>query len=115
LQQAYEAKLLSGRKLIAARRLVDQRRRQGKGLRVIEDKTGESISIEGLLRTYRENADKKRSLVRKAEFTQGHLVFLTEGLRKLFADSRFSALLTAEGLDTLPRNLADRVQRTRRV
>src|SRR4051812_41708782 len=59
LQQAYEAKLLSGRKLIAARRLVDQRRRQGKGLRVIEDKTGESISIEGLARHHSEKKGKK--------------------------------------------------------
>ena len=33
LQQAYEKKLLRGSKLIAARRLVEQRRRRGKGLK----------------------------------------------------------------------------------
>src|SRR3954465_13497991 len=34
LQQAYEKKLLRGHKLIAARRLVEQRQRRGKGLRI---------------------------------------------------------------------------------
>jgi ParB family chromosome partitioning protein len=34
LQQAYEKKLLRGNKLIAARRLIEQRRRQGKGLKI---------------------------------------------------------------------------------
>jgi ParB family chromosome partitioning protein len=44
-------------------------------------------------------------LVRKAEATRGHLVFVTEALRKLLADENFVTLLRAEGLGTLPRNL----------
>ncbi len=60
------------------------------------------------MRAYREDADKKRLLVRKADATRDRLVFLVEALRKLFADENFVTLLRAEGLDSVPRNLADR-------
>jgi ParB family chromosome partitioning protein len=40
LQQAYEKKLLRGQKLIAARRLIEQRLRRGKGLRINKDMNG---------------------------------------------------------------------------
>jgi ParB family chromosome partitioning protein len=34
LQQAYEKKLLRGQKLITAKRIIEQRQRRGKGLRI---------------------------------------------------------------------------------
>lgn len=110
LQQAYEKNLLRGRKLIEAKRLVERRRRRGKGLSPIEPRRDRSLSVNGLLRTYRESADKKRLLVRKADATKGRLVFVTEALRKLVADEIFTSLLRAEKLDTLPQPLADRLQ-----
>ncbi len=110
LQQAYEKNLLRGRKLIEAKRLVERRRRRGKGLSPVEPRRDRSLSVNGLLRTYRESADKKRLLVRKADATKGRLVFVTEALRKLVTDEIFTALLRAEKLDTLPQPLADRLQ-----
>lgn len=110
LQQAYEKRLLRGHKLLAVKRLVEQRRRQGKGLRLRERKREQSLSLNGLLRTYRDDTDRKRLLVRKAETTRDRLIFVTEGLRKILADDNFITLLRAEGLDSLPRNLADRLQ-----
>lgn len=110
LQQAYERKQLRGRKLLAAKRLIEQRRRRGKGLRSSNSRKELALSSDTLMRTYRENADKKRMLVRKAEATRDRLVFVTEALRTLLADENFKTLLRAEGLDTLPRNLADRMQ-----
>jgi ParB family chromosome partitioning protein len=110
LQQAYEKNLLRGRKLIEAKRLVERRRRRGKGLNPVEPRRDRSLSVNGLLRTYRESVDKKRLLVRKADATKGRLVFVTEALRKLVADESFTALLRAERLDTLPQPLADRLQ-----
>lgn len=110
LQQAYEKKLLRGRKLIEAKRLVERRRRRGKGLSPVETKRDRSLSVNGLLRTYRESADKKRLLVRKADATKGRLVFVTEALRELVSDENFTALLRTERLDTLPQPLADRLQ-----
>ena len=67
-------------------------------------------SVESLLRTYREDADKKRLLVQKAEATRDRLDFVTAALRTILADEDFITLLRAEGLDTLPRNLGERIQ-----
>jgi len=110
LQQAYEKNLLRGRKLLIAKRLIEERRRRGKGLRTTGPKRESTMSSDALLRAYRQDTDKKRLLVRKAETTRGRLVFVTEALRKLLADEHFVTLLRAEGLDTLPRPLADRFQ-----
>jgi ParB family chromosome partitioning protein len=108
LQQAYERKQLRGKKLLVAKRLIEQRRRRGKGLRSASRKEP-ALSSDALMRTYRENADKKRILVRKSEATRDRLVFVTEALRSLLRDENFTTLLRAEGLETLPRNLADRI------
>jgi len=111
LQQAYEQKLLRGRKLMAVKRLIEHRRRRGKSLKAsVRRPAGRSLSSEALLRAYREDADKKRHLVRKADATRERLIFVTEALRKLFADENFVTLLRAEGLESLPRNLAERLQ-----
>lgn len=110
LHQAYEKKLLRGQKLTAVKRLLAQRQRRGKGFKVAGAGQKRPLSVERLLQTYREDTDKKRMLVRKAEATQGRLVFVTEALRKLLADENFVTLLRAEGLDTLPANLSTRLK-----
>jgi ParB family chromosome partitioning protein len=100
--------VLRGRKLLIAKRVIEQRQRRGKGLRTTGPKRENTLSSDALLRAYRQDTDKKRLLIRKAETTRGRLV--TEALRKLLADEHFVTLLRAEGLDTLPRPLADRFQ-----
>lgn len=112
LQQAYEQKLLRGKKLLAVRRLVEKRRVHGKGRRTGTPSNTRTMSVERLMRTYRDDIERKRLLVRKAETTRDRLIFVTEGLRKLFADEHFVTLLRAENLETLPRALADRLQTT---
>jgi ParB family chromosome partitioning protein len=110
LQQAYESKLLRGRRLAAAKKLIEQRRRRGKGLGT--ERSGRRsgvLSSAALVRTYQQDVEKKQLVVRKAELTRGRLVFVTQALRALFADENFTTLLRAEGLDTLPRNLAERL------
>jgi ParB family chromosome partitioning protein len=114
LQQAYEKKLLRGHKLIAARRLVEQRQRRGKGLKINgkfnSKRRVRPLSSNALIRAYQEDVDRKRLLIRKAENTRNRLIFVTEAVRKLFNDEHFLTLLRAEGLDTLPRNLAARIE-----
>ena len=112
LQQAYEKKLLRGRKLLVAKRVIEQRRRRGKGkgFRNTESKREGAVSSDTLLRAYRDDTDKKRLLIRKADATRDRLVFVTEALRTLLTDENFVTLLRAESLDTLPRNMADRIQ-----
>jgi ParB family transcriptional regulator, chromosome partitioning protein len=113
LQQAYEKKLLRGHKLIAARRLIEQRQRRGKGLKISKNlgkRRERPLSSTALIRAYQEDVDRKRLLIRKAATTRNRLVFVTEALRKLFGDENFVTLLRAESLSTLPGNIAARIQ-----
>jgi ParB family chromosome partitioning protein len=110
LQQAYEKKLLRGRKLIAARRLIEHRRLRGRKLQINGKRREQTLSSNALVRAYREDVDRKRLLIRKAGSTRDRLIFVTEAVRKLLVDENFVTLLRAEGLDTLPRNLAERMQ-----
>jgi ParB family chromosome partitioning protein len=48
-------------------------------------------------------------MVRKAEYAQQRLLFIVGALQSLYADENFGNLLRAEGLDTLPKYLAERV------
>jgi ParB family chromosome partitioning protein len=68
------------------------------------------LSSNALIRAYQEDVDRKRLLIRKAATTRNRLVFVTEALRNLFGDESFVTLLRAEGLETLPGNIATRIQ-----
>ena len=110
LQQAYEKGQIKGRKIVLARQLVEQRRRRGKGFRTAANKGGPRLSPTALIRTYQQDVERKRQMVRKAEVTRDRLTFAVQALRNLLADDGFASLLREEGLDTLPRNLATRLQ-----
>jgi ParB family chromosome partitioning protein len=110
LEQAYESKALWGRKLMVVKRLIAQRRRRGKTLDSGGRRRSRPLSVEALVRTYQQETEKKPLLVQKAETTRDRLIFVTEALRKLFDDEHFVTLLRAEGLDSLPRSLGDRIQ-----
>jgi ParB family chromosome partitioning protein len=114
LRQAYEKGLLRGRKLLIARDIADRRQRRGKALPKKSARSA-GLSMAGLIRAYKQSADKKRLMIRKAGATRDRLIFVTEALRRLFADESFVNLLRAEALQTLPRNLADRIQGRREV
>jgi ParB family chromosome partitioning protein len=109
LQHAYEKNLLRGHKLITAKRLIEQRRRRGKARPTNWKKREPPVSSNSLVRAYREDVDRKQILIRKAEVTRNRLIFVTEAVRTLLGDENFVTLLRAEGLDTLPRNLAKRI------
>src|SRR5690606_25870021 len=106
----YERGLLRGKKLIAAKRLVELRRRRGKGLATTDGKAREQMSADALMRAYREDTERKRALIRRTEHTRDRLLFITEALRRLSRDDRFVALLEDEGLATMPEKIGDRLQ-----
>ena len=110
LQQAYEKKLLRGKKLIVAKRLIERRRRRGKELRASGKRPKQTLTSHALIRAYREDVDRKRLLIRRAEATRNRLIFVTEAMRKLISDENFITLMRAEEIDTLPQNLATRIQ-----
>jgi ParB family chromosome partitioning protein len=110
LQEAYERKLLRGQSLLAAKRLVENRQRRGKKATTRERTTARPMSVDALLRTYQQDVDKKRVLVRRAEAARSRLLFITEALRELFADEGFVNLARAEALHTLPRGMDERIR-----
>lgn len=111
LLDAYEGKKLPGDQIVAVRKIVEQRRLLGKGLFRISGPGGRAkqVSADALVRSYKREADRQRSLVRRAEVAQRRLLFVTTALRKLHADEHFANLLRAEGLPTMPRQLAERI------
>lgn len=110
LQHAYEEKLLRGQRLLAAKKLIEQRRRRGKGYKTGPRRSDDvPISSNALLRAYRQDVDRKRVLVRKSNSTKARLVFILEALRKLLTEPDFLTILEGEKLDTLPKNLAVRL------
>ena len=109
LSSAYERGLLKGRKLLIARKVVDARRRRGKGLAAGDGRKRAPVSADALVKAYHEDAARKRSLIRRAQVTRDRLLFIVEALRRLSDDQTFLALLEDEDLATLPQNLAERL------
>jgi ParB family chromosome partitioning protein len=107
LAEAYESGALRGRKLLEAKRLVEQRQRKGKAYyRYPPDPARKRVTSEALVRAYEAEADRQRLMVKRAEVTRNRLLFLVTALRTLYEDAHFVTLLRAEKLDTLPRPLA---------
>jgi ParB family chromosome partitioning protein len=110
LHEAYERNLLRGQSLLTARRLIEQRRSQGRRVKPSGERRKETLSVGALMKTYRRDVDKKRMIVRDAAATRGRLLFVVEALRALMADDAFVTLLRAEALGTMPAKLAERVR-----
>lgn len=112
LMDAYASGKIKGKKLVAIRRLLDRR---SKHTRVVKDSgfarknPSRKITPADLMRLYQREADKQRLLVKKSDYTQAKLLFVVEALKDLLADERFTTLIRAERLDTMPRALAARV------
>ena len=109
LQEAYESGQLRGNQLLQARRIIERRRTLGRSIAKNAPRKHTNVTSASLIRTYQQEVDRQKRLVRKAGLVQQRLLFVTEALRQLLADENFTNLLRAEGLDTLPKYLADRV------
>jgi ParB family chromosome partitioning protein len=111
LCQAYEDKSLRGRKLAAVRRIIEARKANGKSPNPgVRRKNDRLQSAESLVRVYRQEADRQKLLIKKAQLTEHRLVLVVSALKNLLRDENFITLLRAEGLDTLPAPLADKIQ-----
>lgn len=109
LRQAYEKKLLRGGSLLRAKRLVEARQKHGKGRATSDGRSRKSMSVESLLKTYENDVEKKKMLLRKAHATRSEMLFLLQSLKTLMADENFVTLLRAEGLASLPKTISDRL------
>jgi len=94
---------------MSARRILERRQTQGRSLGQTSFGKVANVTTSSLVRTYQNEVERQRAIVRKAEFTQQRLLFVVGALRQLFGDENFVNLLRAESLATLPKYLAERV------
>ncbi|HWL09933.1 MAG TPA: plasmid partitioning protein RepB C-terminal domain-containing protein [Planctomicrobium sp.] len=106
LTEAYENKTLRGKQLMAARRLITDRKLNGNGDR--SGPQGKRISSEEILQTYQRETQRQRIVIQKARIAETRLLFAVSAVRQLFQDENFVTLLRAESLDTLPQFLAEK-------
>ncbi|ANM04997.1 ParB-like partition protein [Rhizobium phaseoli] len=112
LQLAYEKKLLRGKKLMIAKRIVEMRRRRGKTLKYNSERTKpRPISSDALLKAFQDDVSRKRVLIRRAEAAKARLTFITEAIRKLLEDAELTSILKDEGFASLPDSLNARLSR----
>ena len=109
LQEAYEAGTLRGKNLMDARKVIERRKTLGKSISRGLSRKPEPVTSTSLVRTYQKEVERQKLMVRKAEFTQQKLLFVISALQQLVADEHFVTLLRAEGLDSMPKQLAERV------
>lgn len=112
MQEAYELGQLRGKQLHEMRRILERRRVAGAGVSRAVSKRIPDVTTHSLVRAFRKEVERKKLFARKASLTEKRLVFVAGALRGLFGDENFLNLLRAEGLDTLPKYLADRVNAT---
>jgi ParB family transcriptional regulator, chromosome partitioning protein len=111
LEEAYQTGQLKGRQITDAKRLIEKRRQNGP--KSASGRAKLPASTYSLVKSYQKEVARQHSMVLKAEHAQQRLLLVIQGLKSLFADENFVTLLRAEGLDTLPKYLAERVQTAR--
>jgi ParB family chromosome partitioning protein len=109
LQEAYESGKLRGSHLLHARKVIEKRRSLGRSIARGAPRKVAEVTSSSLVRTYQNEVGRQKMMVRKAEFVQQRLLFVVEAMRQLLADENFTNLLRAEGLETLPKYMADRI------
>ncbi|NOT26721.1 MAG: ParB N-terminal domain-containing protein [Acidobacteria bacterium] len=116
LTEAYERKSLPGNQVLAIRRIIEQRKATGKGLghgARDSSRNRKRVSADSLVRAYRKETQRQKLLVKRATLSQTRLIFVVNALRRLLADENFVTLLRAEGMQTLPRPLVERLNAAR--
>jgi ParB family transcriptional regulator, chromosome partitioning protein len=111
LVKACETAKLSAKQIAAIRKLAEQRRVGGEKIYLNGRRKRE---IEGrdaatLLRAYRQETERKRVLIKKAELAQTRLLFVVNALRTLLKERMFVTLLREESLQKLPLPLMRRI------
>ena len=107
MQGAYEEGKLRGKKLMTVKRLIEDRRRLGKGY----ERNGRALggtykmSSHALVRAYNREVERQKMLIRKADGVQQRLAFISGAMARLLADEDFVNLLRAEGLTSMPATL----------
>ncbi len=112
LAEAYESGQLSGGKVLAVQKLLDRRKLYGKhyGKKIpAPSRKRPELSTEELVAVYENNIKNKRRLIARADYLKQVLTFSAAALNELLSDEHFANQLKAEGLNEVPKRLADRL------
>jgi ParB family chromosome partitioning protein len=110
LQEAYENNILRGHKLKLAKRLVNTRSHHGKAISAQAANSGppkKDATLSSIRRNYEKEADRQRMVVAEGTWVREKLAFISQALADLCRDAIFNDMLRAEGLETMPRQLAE--------
>ncbi len=111
LTAAYERNELRGNRLQVARRIIQQRQLRGKGLSLSAYYPNvRKPTAQYMVRVYKQETARHKAMIMKGDLTERRLLFIISALKELFNDENFVTLLRAEGLDTVPRQIADILQ-----
>lgn len=106
LQEAYESGQLNGHQVTKAKRLALKTEVNDPASPATHHGATTSYN---LVRTYQIEVDRQHKMVLKAEHAHQRLLLVVEGLKTLFSSENFGYLLRAEGMDTMPKYLSDRL------
>ncbi len=107
LTNAYDRNELRGRKLQTAIRIVRERKRFGKKIIRTVNGSKRSVSSQAIVREYKRETERQRMLIKRADITEARLAVIKSALHVLLGDEDFVNLLRAEGLETMPSQVAE--------
>jgi ParB family chromosome partitioning protein len=110
MMEAYDKGLLRGEELLKVRRLIDKRAALGKGYGSWRRAARKKLTPNRLVETYRTEVRRQQLTVKKAEVTESRLLLILAALKKLLSDKNFRTLMRAEGIEDIPKQLADRLE-----
>ncbi|HXT10722.1 MAG TPA: ParB N-terminal domain-containing protein [Candidatus Angelobacter sp.] len=115
LLKAYETKKINWDGIRTIKRLIAQRRFLGKRREKTAPGTKKVLtSAQSVVRAYRREGERLKSMVRKAKFCNAELTFVVTAFSKLLDDDNFSNLLRAEALFAMPKNLWTKIKSSRK-
>ena len=118
LQEVYESEGLRGKKLQQAKKIVEQRFRLGPKLtasRKNNNQPREKMTGKALANLIQQEADRRRSLIRRSERVRNTILFITSATNKLRSNPNFINLLSAVGLMDMPELLDERISQLKGV
>jgi ParB family chromosome partitioning protein len=113
LLKAYESKLMNLNSMRSARSIINSRNCLGKSLvSANSDKAKkERPTAEQLVDAVQKEHKRQKLFVRNARNCERHLSFVMGAFRRLFADREFMRILKNEGLDSMPKPLAEQLKK----
>jgi len=108
LLDAFEQGSIQHSELTRARVIADSRKVFGKVSKT--SGTSSPVTGESIVRAFKREQQKQMQALKKAELCEKRLFFTVNALRMLFRDENFINLLRAEGLETVPEYLAEKIK-----